>query len=316
MLSLQGGKEMLNNSLIKINIVKEKLLGNENKNGIIKSIFIYMVLTFVGFVYLYPFIYMLITSFKPLDDLIDPMVNWIPTYISLKSYSDAFEALNFLKSFFNSFIMSFGPALLQTISVSLIGFGLARFDINLKKLWLALIVASFIIPTHVLSTPRYVLFYNYGMVDTIFPSYIQAALGQGIKSSLFILVFFQLFRNQPSSICEASEIDGCGKYRYFGKIALPMASSGIVLSFLFSFVWYWNETTESSLIFGNKIATLPMQLERFAAKYATLSGGTEKINIAVSMAGTCLSLLPIIILYAVLQKQFVTSIERTGITGE
>lgn len=129
-------------------------------------------------------------------------------------------------------------------------------------------------------------------------------------------MFFQLFRNQPSSICEASEIDGCGKYRYFGKIALPMASSGIVLSFLFSFVWYWNETTESSLIFGNKIATLPMQLERFAAKYATLSGGTEKINIAVSMAGTCLSLLPIIILYAVLQKQFVTSIERTGITGE
>ena len=140
---------------------------------------------------------------------------------------------------------------------------------------------------------------------------------------MFILVFQQIFSNYPISLDEAAELDGAGKYKVFYKIAIPIARPGIVLSMLFSFVWYWNETRQSGLYFGEVIKTLPMKLGSFAASYASLyeSAGTVtdasmSINEAITLAGTMLSCLPILIMFIVLQRQFVESIEKSGITGE
>lgn len=88
---------------------------------------------------------------------------------------------------------------------------------------------------------------------------------------------------------------------------------------LFSFVWYWNETTQAALLFGTVIKTLPMKLGSFAASYTNLYGTTgshSTVNEAISLAGTFLSILPLLVLYIIMQKQFVESIEKVGITGE
>ena len=149
--------------------------------------------------------------------------------------------------------------------------------------------------------------------------FIPAALGQGLKSAIFILVFYQYFSTYPKSFDEAASLDGAGKFKIFVRIALPIASSAILLSLLFSFVWYWNETYQSNLLFGGKLTTLPLKLQSFTAIYQTTYGdGTAATNpnMSIILAGTLLSVLPMIILYLVAQKQFITSIEQSGITGE
>ena len=98
-----------------------------------------------------------------------------------------------------------------------------------------------------------------------------------------------------------------------------MGIPAIVVSLLFSFIWYWNETSQSNLYFGAKITTLPMRLQQFTAIFESLYGaaeGSSGLNNAIIFAGTTLSILPVIILYLVFQRQFVESIEKSGITGE
>lgn len=290
--------------------------------NVMKKVVMYALLISIGFVFLYPFLYMFINSFMSPEDLMNPAVSWVPTKIYFANYIKAFETLDFGKSFWNSLYISLIAAVLQTAVAAVTGYGLARFNVKLKGIIMILILVTFVLPVETLLIPRYVMFNSYKMLDSPLPLWISALTGQGLKSAVFILVFQQVFNGYPISLDEAAELDGAGKYKVFFKIALPIAKPAVVLSMLFSFVWYWNETRQSGLYFGEIIKTLPMKLGSFAASYASLyesAGGADaatSINEAVTLAGTMLSCLPILIMFIILQKQFVESIEKSGITGE
>ncbi|MEG6612630.1 carbohydrate ABC transporter permease [Pseudoclostridium thermosuccinogenes] len=313
-------KKRLTAERIKVSF-KKVVLGRNDHMGLAKLAATYFILLGIGFIYLYPVIYMIITSFMSPDDLVDPAVTWIPTQIYFGNFIKAYNVLDFFRSFINSLYLSLGPAVLQTLSAAIIGYALARFDFPLKKIWLILIIATFIIPSQVTLVPRYMMFHSYKFINTPLPSFIPAIFGQGIKSTIFILIFYQFFRGYPKSFDEAAELDGAGKFRIFCKIALPMALPALVVSILFSFVWYWNETAQSGLYFGSAIRTLPMKLGSFADQYKRIYVKTDahtlnSLNEAISMAGTFLSIVPLLIMYIVLQRQFVEGVERSGITGE
>lgn len=291
--------------------------------NMLKKVVMYALLICIGFVFLYPFLYMFVNSFMSPEDLMNPAVSWVPTKLYFANYAKAFKTLEFGKSFWNSLYISLIAALLQTAVAAVTGYGLARFNVKLKGIIMILILATFVLPVETLLIPRYVMFNSYKMLDTPLPLWLSAITGQGLKSAVFILVFQQVFNSYPISLDEAAELDGAGKYKVFFKIALPIAKPAIVLSMLFSFVWYWNETRQSGLYFGEVIKTLPMKLGSFAASYASLYEGAGagvdaamSINEAVTLAGTMLSCLPILIMFIILQKQFVESIEKSGITGE
>lgn len=288
-----------------------------------KKVIMYALLISIGFVFLYPFLYMFINSFMSPEDLMNPAVLWIPSELYFENYIKAFETLDFGRSFWNSIYISLIAAVLQTAVAAVTGYGLARFNLKLKGIIMILILATFVLPVETLLIPRYVMFNSYNLLGSPLPTWLSAITGQGLKSAVFILVFQQVFNGYPISLDEAAELDGAGKYKVFFKIALPIARPAIVLSMLFSFVWYWNETRQSGLYFGEVIKTLPMKLGSFAASYASLydSAGAAtdaamSINEAVTLAGTMLSCLPILIMFIILQKQFVESIEKSGITGE
>ena len=169
------------------------------------------------------------------------------------------------------------------------------------------------------------MFNSYKMLDSPLPLWISALTGQGLKSAVFILVFQQVFNGYPISLDEAAELDGAGKYKVFFKIALPIAKPAIVLSMLFSFVWYWNESYLTEMYVHGVMTTsgwttLVIQLDNFASNYSsyatTATNAATSLNESINMAGTMLSILPLLLMYLVLQRYFVESIDRTGITGE
>jgi multiple sugar transport system permease protein len=146
-------------------------------------------------------------------------------------------------------------------------------------------------------------------------------MGQGFRSAIFILIFYQTFLTLPKALEEAARLDGASELTIFTRIALPAAIPSYIISILFSTVWYWNETYLTVIFLEGGLQTLPMQLSRFVQAYENLyPPGTvnifDRLNEAVKLAGTFLNILPLLLMYFVLQKWFVESVERSGITGE
>lgn len=300
---------------------KRLFLGMQGTDGLIFKILIYGLLIGIGFVYLYPLLYMGDYSFKSLDDLLNPLVNWIPTNFYLGNYTKANQVLSFFPTLLETLYVTVLPAAAQTAVSAIIGYGLARFDFRGKKVLFVLILSTFIIPPQVTLIPRYLFFNELNILGSIKAFLLPATFGQGLNSAIFILIFYQFFRMVPKALEEAAQIDGAGHFRIFFTIALPMAVPAFIISFLFSFVWYWNETYLAAIYFGDQLTTLPLQLEKFEATFqqmfpAQMGLGGNQINEGIKMAGTLLSILPLLIVYFITQRWFVEGVDRSGITGE
>ncbi len=303
-------------------VVKKVLLSGKGKNsGLVLKLFIYIVLFGIGFVYLYPILYMLVNSFMGFEDLINPTIEWVPTALSFDNYIKAFAVLDYLKTTLITVTYAAIPTLLQTFCTAMAGYSLGRFDFPFKKLWTFLLIVAFIIPVQVMVVPRYLLLNGYGLIGNPLVIVLPALLGQGIKSTLFVLIFMAYFKSYPKSLDEAAELDGASRPRIFFRIALPMAIPTIIVALLFTFVWYWNETYELGLYLESKVRTLPIKLSGFVNEFSTMypaADGSEanRINESIRMSGTILTVLPLILMYLGLQNFFIEGIESSGITGE
>ena len=303
------------------NRLRRVLRGGNGRSGIFTYILIYTLLIGIGFVYVYPLIYMIANSLMTPADLVDPTVGWLPTEVYWGNFARAVQVLDYGKSLLTSVLASLIPAVLQTISTAFIAYGLARFAFPLKKLWFVFLVASFIIPVQVTLIPNYVWFKTHLLTGNLLSTMLPAIFGQGIKSPLFILIFYQFYISYPKALDEAAAIDGAGRFRTFVRIAIPMTASSVLVTFLFSFIWYWNETTRAGMFFEGKIQTLPLQLQNFVDSYSKLFPVNEfstvnRLNESIRLAGTLLTIAPLLILYIILQRKFIEGIERTGMTGE
>ncbi len=316
-------------SKMKINYDKDKvrkfLLGSKDKQGFIKSVVIYSLLICIGFVYLYPLLYMISRSFMPLDDLLDTSISWIPSTFYLKNYMDAARTMDFWKTLMQSVIVAGLPTIINVIICATVGYGFARYNFKGKTLFLGILIFSYILPAQVTMMPRYVWYSDLGILNSLKAFTIPALLAQGLNSQIFILIFFNFFRQVPKSLIEASKIDGAGHFKSFVKIALPSAAPAILVVFLFSIVWYWNESYLTQLYVSGAFSksdwnTLVVSLKGFSDSYgsqASVTGsGMVSLNESIKMAATMLSILPLLIMYFVLQRHFVESLDRTGITGE
>lgn len=298
------------------------ILGRQGNDGLLFKTVIYALLISIGFVYLYPMLYMLSQSMKSLSDLLNPSVIWIPTGIHLQNFIMSWKVLNYGQSLLDTLYVSVLPAIAQALSTAIVGYGFARFEFPGKKLLFLLMIFTFIIPVQVSMIPLFVMFNKYSMLGSPLPFLIPSLFASGLKSTLFILIYSQFFRSVPDSLEEAAQIDGAGYLKTFFRIVFPISVPAIVVVFLFAFVWQWNETYMSSLYYGNSLTTLPLQLKSFADSFALLypvtqtANGTTNINEAIEMAGTLLTILPLLLLYFVAQRWFVEVVDRAGITGE
>lgn len=305
--------------------VRKFLMGSKDKEGFLKVFFIYALLICIGFIYLYPIIYMVSSSFMTLDDLLDSSINWIPSTLNLDNYIQAAKSMDFWTSLLQSIVIAGVPTLCNVASCALVGYGLARFEFPGKKIVLGIIIFSFVLPSQITMIPTYVLYSDMNILGTLWAFILPSILAVGINGPIYILIFYQFFRQVPKVLIEAAQIDGAGYLKSFLKISLPSATPALITVSLFSFVWYWNEAYLTEMyVHGvmqeSGLTTLVIQLDKFAAnysEYAQTSGNVAtNLNESISMAGTMLSILPLLLMYFVLQRYFVESIDRTGITGE
>src|SRR5690554_5236066 len=300
------------------NKFKTILKGRRYHDGLLFKIIVYFLLIIIGFVFIYPILVMISYSFMSLEDLINPMVFQIPTKFYFSNYIMAWKSLDYVKIFFQSLLVTLIPALIQTFVASLIGYGFARFEFPLKKMWMLLVLLTYMIPPQVYIIPRFILFNNLGLLNNVGAILVPATFGQGLNSSIFILIFYQFYKMIPKALDEAAQIDGANRLYIYFKIAIPLSIPSFITSFLFSFVWQWNETYQTFIFLGDGWQTLQTRLAIFvsAAQGNQVTIIESAQNEAQAMAGNILIMIPMLIIYFILQRHFIEGIDKSGITGE
>lgn len=283
------------------------------------------------FVILFPIIQQISMALRAPEDSNNPAVVWIPEHFSLMNIKIAMTALNYWKALLNTFKMSMISMVLQVISTALAGYAFSRLKFRGSNIIFIGVILTIIIPPQALSLAQYLYFLDLGLLGKETSVYLMSGLGMGIRSGIFIYIFRQFFRGLPKELEESAQIDGCGVFRTFLSVMLPNARGAIITVSLFAFVWQWNDTYYVRIFEISDAVDFPlltMQLLNAAENVYTAlfyTGGLDLIgqNIwenpmftsLISNVAALLMMLPLLIMYLFVQKQFVESIERTGIVG-
>ncbi len=286
------------------------------------------------FLILQPILNKISVSFMTEKDLYNPVVVSIPEHWTLDNYERAGKLMYYSQAVVNSFVISLSIALLQVSMCLLVGYGFARFDFPLKKLWFGCVILVILIPPQTIASSLHLHFRFFDILgiiklirgDTInlrgsvVPYYLMSAGCMGLKSGLYIFLVRQFFRNIPVDMEEAAYIDGCGMLRTFIHIMLPQAKPIITSCFLFAFVWQWTDGFYSRMFLsGTKLVSTGLSriVDSLSAQLQRELGAKVTVSIAYSncilATGTLMIILPLIFLYLLAQRQFVESISSTGI---
>ncbi len=295
---------------------------------IIWPFFRFFILFGLGFVILYPLIYMLSCAFRESSDMTDPTVMWITRHYTLDIIRETISAMDFGNTLLNTLKLNIGCSVVQVISCAITGYGFARFKFRGKSIMFGIVIMMILVPAQIISLPLYTQFRYFGikgifsinLIDSMACMYLPAATGNGIRSGLMILIFRQFFRGMPKELEDAAYLDGCGPFGTFLRVMMPNALSSLLTVFLFSVVFYWNDYYVSSTFFTNNktvslmLKNLSSQLSLMLFNDATVQI-SEREQIVWMEAGCLISIMPILIMYIFLQKYFTEGIERSGIVG-
>lgn len=295
-------------------------------NDLLWKLFRYVVIFSLAFVFIYPMLFLVSQSLMQGDDITDATVQWIPKSFSLANFIYARDFMGYWLHLKNSILISLVGAVLQLIGCSLAGYGFARYKFPGYRLWIALLLLTFLVPPQSIIVPLYMLYSDLHWRGTYLPFFVPALFGHGLRGSLYVMVFMQTFRGLPHQLEEAARIDGAGAFRTFTMIMLPLARSAILVVFLFSIVWHWNDTFFPGFYLNqDKDFTLNQKLGALTVANDMNSVGQVDDDDALAqlptnyqkiMAAALITILPLLILYLFTQRYFVESVERTGIAGD
>lgn len=292
------------------------------KYGFISKTVLYVVLITLAFIFLYPFIFMLVTSFKTTQDLNDITVVWIPNQLYFENYKQAISIMEYPIKLLRTVIIVFLCVFGHVISGAFIGYGFSRYQFKGKNILFFFLIMSMVIPIQTLIIPEYILFSKIGWINTVFPLIVPTYFGFGLQGALFVFIFRQFFLSLPKSLEEAAYIDGSGPVKTFFKVALPTTGSSVLVCTVLGMVWHWNDVFEPTIYLVKKGQyTLPMMLATVEEMVHSDIVQQQELSMveysdATIMAAAVLVVIPLLIVFAFLQKGFVQGIERSGITGE
>ncbi len=290
--------------------------------NILGKIILYVLLIGLAFVFLQPFIYMLVNSFKTYTDVMNMSIKWIPREGTLENWKLAAEAINLDTTFFNSLIVTLLATFGHLLSCSFVAYGFTRFRFPGRGLLFGLVIFSIVVPIQTLSVPLYMLYSNLDWVGTYLPMIVPTFVGMGLNGGIFIFLFRQYYLSLPASLEEAAALDGCSEYGTYLRIILPSTGSTMLVSFVLSCAWHWNDYFEPGLYINNtKKYLLPQMLPSMYDFFEKLDVNTTqeslemamKYHTGVIMAATLICVVPLLVMFLFLNNKFMQGIERTGL---
>lgn len=298
----------------------------KNFRSITVKILTFILLCGLSYVILYPFLFKILAAFMSKSDLSNNLVTLIPMNWTFGNFRYVLKETEFFTALKNTFLYAILDASLATASAALVGYGIAKFKFRGVNVLTAILVVVMLMPLQTLSIPIYLNFYSWNpfgifsvlglsgvnVLGTPLPTIIMAATSFGFRAGIFVILMRQYYIGVPNEILEAAFVDGAGPYRTFASIVLPNARSMLVVIFSLSFAWQWTDTFYSDLLYGDKL-----MLPTLSAFLQNVEQSDKEYYLQFVRANTftILAILPLIILYCILQKQIIQGIERSGLVG-
>jgi len=272
-----------------------------NKKLKLENTGVLVVLFTLAFISILPFLWMISTSLKSNGALLSIPVEWIPKTVSWGAFIKVFTRLPFIGALANSTFITVASTTITLISSSLAAFVFAKFEFKYKNLLFTLFLASMMIPIQVTGIPIFIILTKLNLTNSylgvIFPT---------VFNVFAIFLLRQYMKNISNDFIEAAFMDGANFWQVYWKIVLPMSIVPLTTLFVINFMNYWNDYFWPLIILSdpNKM-TLPVLLSKLNAQYTT--------EYNTLMAGSLVSMVPILIVYAFAQKYFIAGIQEGGI---
>jgi len=250
---------------------------------------------------LFPFFWMVTTSFKTEAEAIRIPPQWLPTNFRWQNYVLAWQAAPFGRYFFNSFFMAITTTVGEVFTTILAAYAFAKMKFFGKNALFAILLGTLMIPGQMLLLPNFVTIARLGWLDRY-----EALIIPWLVSVFGIFLLRQFFRSVPDELRDAARIDGCSRFRFLFTIMVPLSRPAIFTVALFKFLGSWNSFTWVLIMTNSPtMRTVPVGLQVFSSEIGT---AYEKL-----MAASVLAIIPVLVLFFFTQKQFIQGVARTGI---
>ncbi len=292
-----------------------------------------VMLSAIGYLVIFPLIYIISNSLKTPEAFKNPLVVWLTTSVSFDSYKLAFQALDYSKSIVSTVVYEIVSAILEVASCAVAAYGLSRFDFKGKKIFMAFLLLMIIVPEQMIVLPNTVSYSDFSffgittvvnkilgtnirlnILDTVLPFWMPSIFGVGLKSGILIYIYMQFFKGLPKELEEAAWIDGAGPYKTFLSIALPSSSVVIFTVLVFSVIWHWNDYSYA-VMYVNENFTTAVRLSDIVTTLQGMGYYNSDVANGIILAACFIFIFPVLLLYIAVQNKFIKSIDRVGITG-
>ncbi|MGD1823591.1 MAG: carbohydrate ABC transporter permease [Pleomorphochaeta sp.] len=278
------------------------------KSSVLAVFLNYFILICLGCFFLVPFLWMIITAFKtPYQTYNNPEL-FFPKPWTVQNFRDVFiqsPVLSFIK---NSVIVTFFSVIGAVVSSTLAGYGFGRLKWKGREVVFSIVLMGMMIPKQAIMIPVYLNFQKLGLINTLYPLILPSVFSASVKGAFYIFTIRQFIMVIPSDIDEAAEIDGCGPFRIYSRIILPLLTPAIGSILVFSFMENWNNFLDAIIYLNDELKyTLAIGIQYFKTQSIT---DWNKI-----MCISLISLVPAIVVFFLGQKKLVNGIALSGSKG-
>ena len=272
----------------------------QNKKRVGKNVMT-AVLLILGAANIFPFIFMLSASFKPLNEIFVYPVKLIPEHFITSNYKEVFSAqYSFVRWYFNTFVMVGTILVLKVGIVTLTAYAFARLRFKGRDILFVVLLSSMMIPPDAVIIPKYVIFKAFGITDSMWSSVLPS-----IFDVFFVFMVRQFFLGIPETLSEAAIIDGCGHFKIYSQIVLPLAKPAVITMILSTFIWAWNDYMGPYIF----ITTPAKQMLSVGIKMFQVN---NSVDYGLQMAAATMVLIPIIVMFLFSQRYFIEGIATSG----
>lgn len=262
-----------------------------------------VILLLLGIITVYPFVWMLFSSFKVNKEIMALEQHLLPQVFTVENYINMNARFNFMRFFANSLLVTIVITLAVIYTSTICGFVLSKYKFKGRELLFGFVLSTMMIPWCVTIIPKYSMIQKFGWLDSY-----KALIIPAMFSGFGIFNMKQHIATLPDEILEAARIDGANEFFIFHRIIFPMAKNGISSIAIFQFLWAWEDYLWPYLIISTKEKQLlAVGLKMFSGQYSTDYGAL--------FAATVISIIPVLLIYIIFQKQFIAGVASAAVKG-